>query len=312
MLMDEALRLFIRSRELGIRSGGARKKARPRTIEAYEWDLKHFFGFMAERGLSRWEELKRSDIIDFLHWLEGREWTENSKTKVLRSLRALFRWVERDEDCQDEHLKSFCRVLPAISQAKPPALLPNLKNVKTFLGSLNTRTRSGHRDYVALSLMIDTGLRSGELRFLRLHHLHFEEGRILAPREGKTGERLVPISRAVVRVLRGWLKRREKFAKSDWVFVNHHGNQMGRYTLDHSFRRQSVKIKIPTLNPHMARHIFCTYYLKNGGDIAKLKTITGHSSYQILDHYVHLAEVGSKEMRDEQERVSPLKSVAQS
>ena len=62
----------------------------------------------------------------------------------------------------------------------------------------------------------------------------------------------------------------------------------------------------------MARHVFCTYYLKNGGGIAKLKAITGHSSYQILDHYVHLAEVGSQEMRDEQERVSPLKSVVQS
>ena len=132
------------------------------------------------------------------------------------------------------------------------------------------------------------------------------------PREGKTGERIVPISRAVVRLLRGWLRRREKFAKADYVFVNHHGEQMGRYTLDHSFRKHWEKLKLSRLTPHMARHVFCTYYLKNGGDIAKLKAITGHSSYQILDHYVHLAEVGSQEMRDEQERVSPLKSVAQS
>ncbi len=160
--------------------------------------------------------------------------------------------------------------------------------------------------------MIDIGLRSGELRYLRLHHLHFQEGQILVPREGKTGERIVPISRAVIRLFKGWLKRREKFAKSDWVFVNHHGDPLGRYTLDHSFRKQSEKLKIPSLNPHMARHIFCTYYLKNGGDIAKLKAITGHSSYQILDHYVHLAEVGGQEMREEHERVSPLKSVAQS
>jgi len=114
--MDEVLRLFIRSREMGIRSTGARKQARPRTIEAYKWDLKHFFGFMAERGLTHWEQMKRNDIIDFLQWLNSMAWTDNSKTKVLRSLRALFRWVERDEDCQDEQLKSYCRVLPAIQQ----------------------------------------------------------------------------------------------------------------------------------------------------------------------------------------------------
>src|SRR5947209_14254567 len=92
MLMEEALRLFIRSRQMGVRSTGARKKARPRTIEAYLWDLKHFFGFMDERGISHWEHLKRSDIVDFLAWLDARTWADNSKMKVLRSLRALFRW----------------------------------------------------------------------------------------------------------------------------------------------------------------------------------------------------------------------------
>ncbi len=312
MLTEEAFRLFIRSREMGVRSTGARKKARPRTVEAYRWDLNHFFRFMADRGITHWEQIKRGHIADFLAWLEGMHWAENSKMKVLRSLRALFRWVERDEDCQDEQLKTFHRLLPAIQQTKPPTVLPTLKDMKKFLSGLNTRTRSGHRDYVALSLMIDTGLRSGELRFLQLHHLHFEDGCILAPREGKTGERIVPVSRAVIRLLRAWLRRREKFAKSEYVFLNHHGAPMGRYTLDHSFRKQCEKLKIPRLTPHMARHVFCTHYLKNGGDIAKLKAITGHSSYQILDHYVHLAEVGSVEMRDEQERVSPLKSVVNS
>src|SRR5205807_9493029 len=153
--------------------------ARPRTIEAYQWDLKHFFGFMAERGMSHWEQMKRSDVVDFLAWLDSRGWADNSKLKVLRSLRALFHWVERDEDCQDEQLKTFYRLLPAIAQTKPPTVLPTLKNIKKFLAGLNTSTRAGHRDYVALSMMIDTGLRSGELRFLRLHHLHFEDGRIL-------------------------------------------------------------------------------------------------------------------------------------
>lgn len=312
MQMEEALRLFIRSRQMGIRSVGARKQARPRTIEAYKWDLHHFFGYMSERGLHHWQQMKRSDVADFLAWLDGRDWAVNSKMKVLRSLRALFRWIERDEDCQDEQLKTFHRLLPAIQQAKPPTALPTPKDIKKFLVALNIRTRSGHRDHVALSMMIDTGLRSGELRFLRLHHLHFEQGLILAPMEGKTGERMVPISRAAMRLLKAWLRRREKFAKVDYVFLNHHGQQMGRYTLDHSFRKQWEKLKISRLTPHMARHVFCTYFLKNGGDIAKLKAITGHSSYQILDHYVHLAEVGSQEMRDEQERVSPLKNVAQS
>ena len=133
---------------------GARKKARPRTIEAYKWDLEHFVGFMAERGMSRWEQMKRCDVTDFVACLESKEWADNSKMKVLRSLRALFHWVERDEDCQDEHLKTFYRTLPAIEQTKPPAVLPKAKDINKFLGSFNTSTRAGHRDFVILSLML--------------------------------------------------------------------------------------------------------------------------------------------------------------
>jgi len=141
MLMEEVSRLFIRSREMGIRSGGARRKARPRTVEAYQWDLKHFFGFMGERGISHWEHPKRSDIVGFLAWLDSKTWAENSKMKVLRSLRALFRWVERDEDCQDEQLKTFHRLLPSIQQTRPPTVLPSPKDIKRFLTGLNSRRR---------------------------------------------------------------------------------------------------------------------------------------------------------------------------
>jgi integrase/recombinase XerD len=265
---------------------------------------------MAERGISRWEQMKRVDVLDFLGWLDNRQWADSSKLKLLRSLRAFFSWAEKDEDCEAEQLKSFRRVLPAIEQTKPPTVLPSLKEIKRFLGSLDTKTRAGHRDYVALTLMLDTGMRSGELRFLQLHHLFFEESRILVPREGKTGQRMVPVSRPAIRVLRGWLRRREQFAKCEYVFVNHHGQQIGRYTLDHAFRKQWQKVNVSRVTPHLIRHLFCTLYLRNGGNLAKLKSITGHSSYQMLDHYLHLAEIGSEAMREEQERVTPLKSVS--
>jgi hypothetical protein len=39
--------------------------------------------------------------------------------------------------------------------------------------------------------MVDTGL-----RFQQLNHLHLAEGWILAPREGKTGERMIVIGSA--------------------------------------------------------------------------------------------------------------------
>src|SRR6185437_10523172 len=99
MLIEEALNLFIMSRKHG--TSGAKKKARPRTIDAYRDDLEPFVTFLIERGIVTYEALKKSDLMAFLEKVDATPtWGEATKLKVLRSLRAFFLWVDKDEDCR--------------------------------------------------------------------------------------------------------------------------------------------------------------------------------------------------------------------
>jgi hypothetical protein len=41
----------------------------------------------------------------------------------------------------------------------------------------------------------------------------------------------------------------------------------------------------------------------------KLRSITGHTTYEMLKDYLHIAQIGSKAVAEEMERISLLKEV---
>lgn len=54
------------------------------------------------------------------------------------------------------------------------------------------------------------------------------------------------------------------------------------------FRRIRKKVKF-SIHPHLLRHTFATMFLINGGDIANLQIILGHTTLNMVLNYLHLA-----------------------
>ena len=304
MLVEEALNSFVLSRKQGV--SGARGEARPRTIAAYQYDLVPFVHFLQERGVLAYEQVKKSDIMAYIDGMGNQKWSVATKLKVLRSLRAFFSWVERDEDCQNEGLKSWRSALPAISKTPSRKFVPERAAVKKFMASIDVSSWDGLRDYVAMSLMLDTGMRIGELALLTTDDLKLEDRRLIVPLLGKTGTRLLTVSSDMCRLLRLWLKKRGSRAQSKYVFPSRSGKQANSNTFGQMFRRYREKSGVVGITPHTLRHCFCTYFLEGGGDIAKLQALTGHSSLEMLKGYINLS---GQSLQEEQERVSPLRQV---
>jgi integrase/recombinase XerD len=311
MLFSEMMRLFLNSRRRG--TDGARKQARPRTLEGYDEMLRPFWRFMEERSLTSYEQIKRVDILEYIEWVSKKEadkqWSKATRLKSFRSLRTLFLWVERDEDCKAEELNNWARLLPVIEKTPRRAYIPSTGDLRRFLAAFDTSTRAGYRDYTAMMCLLGSGARIGELCHLKLDQLKLDDKLLVIPEEGKTGTRIVPITQDLVRLFRGWLRFRSKFAKCGYVFVNEFGDQCNPNTFGQSFRKLRKRHNLPPITPHTNRHAFCTYYLRDGGSMAKLRNITGHQSYRMLLDYEHLAEVGSQAAREELEKVSLLRTI---
>ena len=302
MLLDECINLFLLSRKRG--TGGARGVARPQTIYTYRYDLEKFVAFLQERGILEYGALKKTDVIAYVDAIAEKGWAEASRLKVLRSLRAFFRWVEQDEDCQAEGLKSWAKALPFISNSPFKKFVPERTQLRKFMLSVPVHTRLGMRDYVLMSLLIDTGIRIGEACTLCVDNVKLDERRIIV--SGKTGTRLVTLSSDMARLLKPWLKKLPGWAKCGNVFPSRGGHPSRPNTFDQSFRRYRQRSGVSGITPHTFRHCFCTYFIEAGGDIAKLQALTGHSSLDILRRYLNLS---GRYVEQEQERVSPLRQV---
>jgi integrase/recombinase XerD len=51
------------------------------------------------------------------------------------------------------------------------------------------------------------------------------------------------------------------------------------------------KAGVKKCHPHRFRHTFAITYLRSGGDIFTLKSLLGHGSLDMVEHYTRIAEV---------------------
>ena len=57
------------------------------------------------------------------------------------------------------------------------------------------------------------------------------------------------------------------------------------------FARLAEKSGVHRLHAHLCRHTFATRYLINGDDVFTPQQILGHSTLEMVRHYVNLVEV---------------------
>lgn len=308
MKFDEALSGFIRSRRLG--NGGANKPNGERTIYEYRYDLNRFFQFFTKKEF--YNQLTEKDVLDFLdHW-QSKPLADASKKKLLRSLRAFFKWVGKDSECKSYGMTPWNVALPKIGKTQGRIYIPTPEVAQKFLDAFDTKFIWGLRDFVVTCILIDCGPRIGEICNLTLDSVLWDQNKMIVT--GKTGARVVPINPDItVPNLRRWIRERNGRTTTKHLFITKFGDQCRPNTFDQSFADVRAKSGVGnseegTLTPHTFRHYFCTHYLVNGGTLPGLQAITGHMSLETLQIYLHMAQELSFVAKEHAE-ASPLQSL---
>lgn len=135
------------------------------------------------------------------------------------------------------------------------------------------------RDQAMLQLILDNGLRVGELAALRRGDVHIHYITV----NGKTGERRLPMSPQVRRLLIG-------LGDGEHIWTGPKG-PLTWSGVNQAIRRAIRKagVRGPKAGPHLLRHTFATFYLRGGGNLRVLQEILGHTSISTTMIYVHLA-----------------------
>ncbi len=185
---------------------------------------------------------------------------------IYRILRAFYNFT-----CKRQEINN------PIEKVYQPRVLPKAKKAMTLSELNQLLSYPAHNDVIKpiLHLLADTGMRIGELA--RITAADISAGTVKI--KGKTGERIVPISDDVYKMLEAVMP--QSTAKEQRLFP---------WTPLWLGRLVSRAIKAAGLdgfNCHSLRHTFCTLW--DGNDTA-LKYITGHASWRMIEHYKHNRE----------------------
>ena len=174
-----------------------------------------------------------------------------------------------------------------------PAKLPKVltdDERQALLAQLNTRYPTPHRNLCMLRLMLEAGLRAGEVVALRPEHLDMPSCRLIM-REGKGAkDRTLWISDELRDLIGGWLQRRPE---SEWLFPARNGGQVQtRYlrTLVKRLARKAAVAEAAKVSPHTLRHTFATDLLRATKNIRLVQKALGHASLASTMIYTHIVD----------------------
>jgi site-specific recombinase XerD len=159
------------------------------------------------------------------------------------------------------------------------------------------------RDAAIMTLLLNTGLRVGELCALRLSDAQMSErkGKVIV-RSGKGGkQRIVPLNRQARQMLSQWLLHRPP-VDTDTLFVGQRNNAVSARSVQRAVGRLAQAAGLEDVTPHILRHTFAKSLIDQGVSIEKVAALLGHSDLNTTRIYITPGE------RDLEEAVGRLSS----
>lgn len=161
--------------------------------------------------------------------------------------------------------------------------------IKLLLSSFEPGTFLGERDKLICMLMLDCGLRRGEVVSLKLSDIDKRNQTMLINGKGSK-QRVVPYGVSLKRQLKRYLSLRNcEPCNYAALFLTVEREPITSNTIKMLFRRVKDISGISRIYPHLLRHTFATNYIAQGGNLEVLRVLLGHSSISITQIYVHLA-----------------------
>lgn len=182
------------------------------------------------------------------------------------------------------------------------------EQVVALLQQPDKKTFTGLRDYTMMVVMLETGMRIGELLHLKVDDVFLKELEIRI-QKGKGGKaRRVPIQKTCAKILKQYLGERDD-AATDALFISINEAPLNIRTFQENVQEYGRKAGITgvRVSPHTFRHTMAKFYILNGGDVFTLQQILGHSTLDMVRYYV---ELFSKDIKEQHQKYSPVEHMA--
>ena len=254
------------------------------TIVAYGKDIEQLVSFLQELSKNHIYEVTKGDLESFLAKMTKNGYTPKSISRKLNSTRTFYRFLKVNEYVTDD--PSLLVAHPTYQLASPRILTP------TEYRALRDAAGPDARMFAIIELLLQTGIRIGELAALKLSDIK-KEGLRIAPAE-KHLERIVPLNKRAQEALNKYIDVRPKVT-SDHLFITKSGKPFLIRNIRTAVERYFRLAEIKNAKVNDLRHTFVAHHLKHGVSLVLISKVLGHKRISTTERYLEYVKDRAKE-----------------
>ena len=250
------------------------------TVTSYSTYISTYLNYLESINCSP-TEVSWQTMRDFIKWLETeRSLADRTINAVISQLRFFHIYVLHKEwDPSQLPYRRFDTYLPYV---------PDQETVWKFISTIKDL-----RFKAIAALMYSAGLRSGEVRNLKVSDISSTSMRIHIRHGKNRNDRYAPLSQRTLKILNEYWKTCGR--PMDWLFPvksRKDGSMVPICSGQLCVLIQKHEEELGwehRITAHTFRHAFATHLYENGADLITIKNLLGHRSLNSTTIYIHLA-----------------------
>ncbi|UYZ23597.1 tyrosine recombinase XerC [Mesobacillus jeotgali] len=261
------------------------------TIEHYQHDIREFFLFMSEQGLTSLDEVEYADTRIYLTKLFDQQLSRKSVARRISCMRSFYKFLLREKIVGDNPFSLVS--IPKLEKRLPDFFYE--EELSQLFKACETETAIGKRNKALLELLYATGIRVGECCKITLKDMDLSLSTVLIHGKRKK-DRYVPFGSFAQDAIEDYIKNgRPELLKTKedhgHLFVNFRGGPLTdrgiREILNKLIEKSALTGKI---HPHKLRHSFATHMMSNGADMRTVQELMGHEFLSSTQVYTHVTK----------------------
>ena len=289
-----------------------------KTIASYEQTLRLFIQYLDAQHIDRTEQITHTVIRNYIRQIQqrgkytvaadpdsnnyperrkdyGKKVSPTTINNYIRNMSVFFNW------CVEEGLmlRSPIKKGDYIKTERKPLEFVSDEDFRRLLKSMDISRFSEYRDSTIVQLLLDTGMRINECLLIQVTDVDLRKRCIYLPADNTKGKkgRYVFYSDKMVAMLQRWMKYKDRYRDSDYLFCTNQGKPVQVSNFEKNLTKYAKRVGLAHIHPHVFRNNFAKRFLMSGGDIYTLSRLLGHSSVTVTEQaYLDITQDDLAEM----------------
>lgn len=251
------------------------------TILAYSKDIQQLVAHLQGLNKTSPNEATLEDLQSFMDKLTKENYTAKSISRKTNSAKTFFKFLKSSGIIT---IDPSSDLLHPKFENKPPRILTKME-----YRALRDAAKADIRIFAVIELLLQTGVRIGELAALRVEDVNFEASSLHVPQAEATVERTIPLNQPASESVKKYLEIRPK-SPSHALFITKTGKPLLirniRTAIDRYFRIAGIKgAKVNDL-----RHTWVATQLESGMSIVTIAKLAGHKRLTTTEKYLQFIQ----------------------